>query len=392
MRFDNAMSTRYLTAMPRRMAVVSILVFLAGCGGPGQPSGNTTPVTVTVTQPSITPAVMAAAGVGGQGVSVAGTATPATGAEVASVRYEVKTPTGATVFGGVGNGVVTAISAKTATWRMDTLPLQPGVNHLVVTAFDSQGRSGMADVWVTMPAVYIAVQTRTHVIFRATWLAQIPDDLRNSPETVILARVPGGAYQLGANASTTVGYNPTSDVLRTVNASAYYIALTELNRLQWFNITGGATLSAPTTPATSPVVDVSRNDVAAALASFGPVVGLGLRLPTDDEWGIAAHATAAVGAAYAFPGQTNPALYVRAYDVSGNPSDAGGVGGLIANGWGFYDMGGNVMEWTQSTVRDGSWSDNLVLTRVSDRFAAPDSDCIHPLIGVRLALSDQPLP
>lgn len=372
--------------LDRLYLLLTVSIILTGCGGGGTPSGDTTPVKVTITSPSVSPAVLRQAGVGGLGLSISGTATPASG-EITQVRFEVKTATGATVPDGVGLGTVVAVNSQSTQWVMDSLPLRPGTNRVLVTAFDSAGRSGQAEVEVDAPAVYIAVQTQTKVVFKAIRLEQIPIDIRNSPATFILARVPGGTYQIGADSASTVGYDPLVDTQRPASLPSYYIALTELNRIQWANITHGATLDAPRTPYSFPVVDISRIEAATALAAFGAEVGLALRLPQDAEWEVAARASATTGSPYAFPGSTDPSAWVLAYDTSGYPISASAVGARLPNAWGFYDMGGNVMEWTDSTIRDGSWSDNLVHTRISSWFTAPDSNCIHPCLGLRVGLS-----
>ncbi len=82
----------------------------------------------------------------------------------------------------------------------------------------------------------------------------------------------------------------------------------------------------------------------------------GYRLPTADEWEVAARA----GSDTAFPGgeptscmTTDLSLARFGWYKVNSQGDSHPVGALAPNAWGLYDMHGNVYEWTADTDADG---------------------------------------
>ncbi len=80
----------------------------------------------------------------------------------------------------------------------------------------------------------------------------------------------------------------------------------------------------------------------------------GFRLPTNDEWGYAEEG----GENYTYAG-SDDLDEVGWYD--GNSGTTHPVGEKKPNGYGLYDMNGNVQEWTGASVSDsvlrgGSWN------------------------------------
>ncbi|MFZ1790658.1 MAG: SUMF1/EgtB/PvdO family nonheme iron enzyme [Saprospiraceae bacterium] len=127
-----------------------------------------------------------------------------------------------------------------------------------------------------------------------------------------------------------------------------------------------------------PIIGVSALD-ADAFCNW-----MGGRLPTETEWEYAAKG----GENYKYAGSNN-VVEVGWY----NGNSAGKVKPvkqLKANGYGLYDMSGNVWEWTSSkegayrVYRGGSWSSNALLCLVSLRiYLTPDNRFDN--IGFRLA-------
>jgi len=121
-----------------------------------------------------------------------------------------------------------------------------------------------------------------------------------------------------------------------------------------------------------PVENVSWDDIQVYLKKLYQMTGMQYRLPTEEEW---KHACGG-GRHQEYCGSNNLDA-VGWYD-----NNSGGkthpVGQKQANGFGLYDMSGNVREWVQDcynsncerVLRGGSWSDNSEFTRSANRYWA----------------------
>jgi formylglycine-generating enzyme required for sulfatase activity len=111
----------------------------------------------------------------------------------------------------------------------------------------------------------------------------------------------------------------------------------------------------------------------------------GYRLPTNTEWEYAArgglsdkrfpwgdtiqHSQANYRSSESYPYDTNPTRgYHPTYETDGPPYTSP-AGAFAANGYGLYDMAGNVFEWCDDTlgsyrlIRGGSWDYNAFSAR-----------------------------
>ena len=132
-----------------------------------------------------------------------------------------------------------------------------------------------------------------------------------------------------------------------------------------------------------PVEKVSWNDIQDFLKKLNQLTGKNYRLPTEAEWEYAARG----GENYKYAG-SNTIGKVAWYDDN-SESKTHPVGKKQANGYGLYDMSGNVWEWCQDwygaysskaqsnpkgadsgsgrVLRGGGWSFSARLCRVADR-------------------------
>ncbi|MEI8120672.1 MAG: SUMF1/EgtB/PvdO family nonheme iron enzyme [bacterium] len=203
--------------------------------------------------------------------------------------------------------------------------------------------------------------------------------------------IPVGDFLMG-DIYHTYSFPDSEGPPHTVHTSAYYIDSTEITRSQWDDVVGWATnngyefdsISWPDTGTNFPVYDVSWYDsvkwcnARSEKEGFPPVyftnetwtsvyrlgqydlgnsnvnwTAHGYRLPTEAEWEKAAR-----GGLYqnhypwSSPGPTNASSYITAtnanYSLDGTGGDSTGttaVATFSQNGYGLYDMAGNVREW-----------------------------------------------
>jgi len=92
-----------------------------------------------------------------------------------------------------------------------------------------------------------------------------------------------------------------------------------------------------------PVEQVSWNEAQIFIARLSQMTGYRFRLPTEAEWEYAARGgKRSRGSRY--PG-TNASVWSHCWFVLNSDGHTHPVGRLLPNELGFYDMGGNVMEW-----------------------------------------------
>lgn len=233
-----------------------------------------------------------------------------------------------------------------------------------------------------------------------------------------LRLIPGGKYLLGSPLAEAGRYWHEGPQ-HSVELAPFYITTTEITNAQY-----GQFLAATGHPAppywqdrnlngpNQPVVGVTWHDAMAFASWLSGVTGKKYRLPTEAEWEAAARG-GLVGQPFPW-GQQPPDQDGRFLaNFNPNPYDQDGyrytapVGSFPANGYGLFDMAGNVAEWcldwydaqayhdrprvnpsgpptgTTRVLRGGSWYSRARELRCAARHFAPPNRS-DGFIGFRL--------
>lgn len=185
----------------------------------------------------------------------------------------------------------------------------------------------------------------------------------------------------------------------TTTVSVYFLAVFELTQGQWTALGGSSLWTLPeaaagggVVAARAPAYNLDRSTVETLLATYSTGRSYHLALPSDQQWEYACRA-GNNNAAFSWGAGINIATDVKPNAVVFETLD--GVqgprvadGSRNANALGFYDMPGNVWEWTSGgtgTIRGGSWNDSLPMARSANKVDL-DFTTRHPLVGARLII------
>lgn len=225
--------------------------------------------------------------------------------------------------------------------------------------------------------------------------AQAADSVfRDCPDCAEMVVIPAGSFLMG---SKPVPVDPFSNeqVLQppedeqpqhNVTLQSFALGKYDVTQEQWYALMGVNPSSNKGRPL--PVENVSWDDVQVFIQKLNAQTGKRYRLPTEAEWEYAARAGSTT--AYAF-GDDASQLGLYAWFAANSDGKTHPVGEKQANGFGLYDMHGDVWQWVQDcyvanyvgapadgsaveqpapclhVLRGGSWNDDPVNLRSAAR-------------------------
>ena len=302
------------------------------------------------------------------------------------------------------------------------------VNATTVTAVTPAGTLGNADVvitggkgtitvpggyryvsivvpsWATLveaqPDPAVVTDPALRAAIAATGLAWRVRDTGTQMEMML---IPPGTFQMGcimgSNASGCYGQEqPVHQVTLT---NAFYIGRYEVTQSQWVAKMGSnpSYFQGQSDSASRPVEQVSWNTIQGYLSATS------LRLPTEAEWEYACRAGTQTPF---YNGSTDDnTVGALAWYSPNSGSQTHAVGGKAANGFGLYDVLGNVWEWVNDwyeaypssaqtnptgpvsasyrVIRGGGWVNGTLNVRSSYRFVGAAPGDLGSDLGFRVA-------
>ncbi len=185
-----------------------------------------------------------------------------------------------------------------------------------------------------------------------------PPQPKTCDSCVEMIRLPGGEFMMGS-----INGGKNEKPVHRVTVAGFAIGKYEVTQGQWQAVMGSNPSKFSGCGDDCPVEQVSYDDIQDYIARINRLTGGRYRLPTDAEWEYACRA----GGSHEYCGSDNVDM-VAWYDKnSGNRTHP--VGGKQANGFGLYDMSGNVYEWTCSAYTEEGYdgSERLCTNNASRR-------------------------
>ncbi|MDI9356275.1 MAG: SUMF1/EgtB/PvdO family nonheme iron enzyme [Chitinophagaceae bacterium] len=170
--------------------------------------------------------------------------------------------------------------------------------------------------------------------------------------------IPAGTFTMGCVEGRDAGTGKAntscpSDQLPTTNVTLtrdFYMMTTEVTQTLWKAVMNNTNPSSFPNCGTCPVETVSWTDVHTFIAALNTATGMTFRLPTEAEWEYAARG----GQNFQYAGSDN-ITDVSWYGVNSS-NTTHPVAQKVPNGYGLYDMTGNVWEWCSDWYGDYSGS------------------------------------
>jgi len=205
-------------------------------------------------------------------------------------------------------------------------------------------------------------------------LAQVTgSEFKDCPRCSEMLVIPSGRFTMGSDPDPLgdVPLESDEEPQRTVSVRSFALGKYEVTQDEWFAIMG--TRPSKIKGGMLPVERVSWDDVQKFLQKLNVKTGKNYRLPTEAEWEYAARAGSTT--AYSF-GDDVSQLVRYAWSSVNSERKTHPVGAKLPNGFGLYDMHGNVWEWVQDCYKD-----SYVGAPVDGGAAAEQADCLRVFRG-----------
>jgi formylglycine-generating enzyme required for sulfatase activity len=249
---------------------------------------------------------------------------------------------------------------------------------------------------------------------------QFGEDLGNG--TILeMVQIPGGSFLMGAPESET-GSLPAERPQHRVTVPGFFLGKHAVTIEQWLALMGALPPRMQTLDAAfmasgrQPVVRVSWDDADGFCTQLSRIAGRDYRLPSEAEWEYACRA--GTTGPFAFGETITPEVANYDGEPSGAVAAAGNratmpIGSLgFANGFGLFEMHGNVWEWCQDIwhsdyngaptdgsawrvggdertrmLRGGAWAAAAHFCRAAARSLAGEPSVRSRKIGFRVAMT-----
>ncbi|MDM8516894.1 formylglycine-generating enzyme family protein [Desulfobacterales bacterium HSG16] len=191
----------------------------------------------------------------------------------------------------------------------------------------------------------------------AVFMIQEPDIGIRKGFSMEFVKIPAGEFIMGSPEDEEGRYDREKQHRVTLTKN-YYMQKTEVTQAQWEAVVGNKPSYFKNCGDDCPVENVSWNDVQDFIKKLNKRTKTTLfRLPTEAEWEYACRAGTTTPFYFGKCLSTDDANYEGKYPIKGCPEgESRGntikVGTLSPNGWGLYDMHGNVWEWCQDQYGD----------------------------------------
>ena len=176
--------------------------------------------------------------------------------------------------------------------------------------------------------------------------------IKDCPECPEMVALPNGSFLMGSPTDPgpdpfsnekpkTIG-NANEKPQRLVQIQSFAIGKYEVTQEQWYAVMGNN--PSQIKGRTRPVETVSWNDFQQFIAKLNQKTGHKYRLPSEAEWEYAARAGTTTEWSF---GNDDSKLGNYAWYEGNSGNKTQPVGQKLPNGFGLFDMHGNVWEWTQ---------------------------------------------